>query len=81
MVGLVFCITQAYGTFLKWATLWSWQVDLVRGRRPVLPAFDEDESTWAWPEGRAERQSWSTLPEPDGWVEARPTDLPRAQVG
>jgi glycosyltransferase involved in cell wall biosynthesis len=50
MVGLVFCIIQAYGTFLKWATLWSWQSELSRGRAPELPSFDEDEKTWAWPE-------------------------------
>jgi glycosyltransferase involved in cell wall biosynthesis len=70
MVGLVFCIVQAYGTFLKWATLWSWQTDLARGRSPVLPAFDEDETTWAWPNGKAEEQTWTTAAEPDGWVKA-----------
>ncbi|HEX5757718.1 MAG TPA: glycosyltransferase family 2 protein [Thermoanaerobaculia bacterium] len=44
--GLVFCLLQAYGTYLKWALLWGWHVNARRGRQPDLPIFDEDESTW-----------------------------------
>lgn len=46
MYGLVFCMLQAYGTYLKWAILWAWRVNEARGRMPDLPPFDEDESTW-----------------------------------
>ncbi len=48
--GLVFCMLQAFGTYLKWATLWEWRVNQARGHAPALPAFDEDESVWAWDE-------------------------------
>jgi glycosyltransferase involved in cell wall biosynthesis len=44
--GLVFCLLQAFGTYLKWATLWSWHANAKRGIQPVLPPFDEDEETW-----------------------------------
>ncbi|MDY7094874.1 MAG: glycosyltransferase family 2 protein [Acidobacteriota bacterium] len=46
MYGLVFCMLQAYGTYLKWAILWGWRVNHARGREPNLPPVDEDESTW-----------------------------------
>ncbi len=46
MYGLVFCMLQAYGTYLKWAILWGWRVNEARGRQPDLPIFDEDENTW-----------------------------------
>ena len=46
MHGLVFCMLQAYGTYLKWALLWGWHVNAARGRMPNLPIFDEDETTW-----------------------------------
>ena len=46
MHGLVFCMLQAYGTYLKWALLWGWHVNAARGVVPNLPAFDESESTW-----------------------------------
>jgi len=46
MHGLVFCMLQAYGTFLKWSLLWGWHVNAARGVMPNLPAFDENESTW-----------------------------------
>lgn len=46
MHGLVFCMLQAYGTYLKWALLWGWHVNAARGRMPNLPIFDEDEATW-----------------------------------
>jgi glycosyltransferase involved in cell wall biosynthesis len=48
MPGLVFCMLQAFGTYLKWATLWEWRANARRGRTPKLPVFDEDESVWAW---------------------------------
>ncbi len=46
--GLVFCMLQAFGTYLKWAILWEWRVNEARGHAPSLPTFDEDESVWAW---------------------------------
>ncbi|MFV2072073.1 MAG: glycosyltransferase family 2 protein [Thermoanaerobaculales bacterium] len=48
--GFVMCALQAYSVFLKYTTLWSWQADQRRGQEPDLPAFDEEEATWAWPE-------------------------------
>jgi glycosyltransferase involved in cell wall biosynthesis len=44
--GLVFCLLQAYGTYMKFAMLWGWQVNHARGIEPALPGFDEDDSTW-----------------------------------
>ncbi len=46
MVGLVFCMLQAYGTYVKWSLLWSWRVNEQRGVAPALPEFDESEETW-----------------------------------
>ena len=46
MHGLVFCMLQAYGTYLKWALLWGWHVNAARGVMPNLPAFDDSETTW-----------------------------------
>jgi glycosyltransferase involved in cell wall biosynthesis len=46
MHGLVFCMLQSYGTYLKWALLWGWQINAARGRMPALPEFDESEDTW-----------------------------------
>ena len=46
MYGLVFCMLQAYGTYLKWAILWGWRVNEKRGILPDLPPVDEDETTW-----------------------------------
>jgi glycosyltransferase involved in cell wall biosynthesis len=46
MHGLVFCMLQAYGTYLKWALLWGWHVNAARGRMPSLPIFDDSEETW-----------------------------------
>ena len=46
MHGLVFCMLQAYGTYLKWALLWGWHVNAARGRMPSLPIFDDNEETW-----------------------------------
>ncbi len=50
MAGLVFCMLQAFGTYLKWAVLWGWRANAARGRMPNLPAFDEDQSVWHWDE-------------------------------
>jgi glycosyltransferase involved in cell wall biosynthesis len=55
MAGLVFCMLQAFGTYLKWAVLWEWRANAARGRMPNLPAFDEDQSVWHWEEGEAEK--------------------------
>lgn len=49
MAGLVFCMLQAFGTYLKWAILWEWRANAARGRAPNLPSFDDDESVWRWP--------------------------------
>lgn len=46
MRGLVFCLLQAYGTYLKWSILWSWRVNEKRGIEPKLPVFDDSEETW-----------------------------------
>lgn len=45
--GLVFCMLQAYGTYLKWSILWSWRVNEKRGIQPDLPPFDEREEIWS----------------------------------
>ena len=47
MRGLVFCLLQAYGTYLKWSILWSWRVNEKRGIEPDLPVFDDREETWS----------------------------------
>lgn len=44
--GLVFCMLQSFGTYLKWAILWEWRENAKRGRLPKLPPFDEDEEVW-----------------------------------
>ena len=46
MHGLVFCMLQAYGTYLKWSFLWGWRVNARRGVEPNLPIFDDNENTW-----------------------------------
>jgi glycosyltransferase involved in cell wall biosynthesis len=48
MPGLVFCMLQAFGTYLKWAILWEWRQNAKRGHEPALPAFEEDEEVWSW---------------------------------
>jgi glycosyltransferase involved in cell wall biosynthesis len=53
MPGLVFCMLQAFGTYLKWAILWEWRANAARGHMPKLPEFDEDESIWAWEDAAA----------------------------
>ncbi len=47
MRGLVFCMLQAYGTYLKWSILWSWRTNEARGIAPNLPEFDEKAETWS----------------------------------
>ena len=49
MHGLVFCLLQGYGTYMKWSILWGWRVNARRGRQPDLPVFDESEETWRPP--------------------------------
>ena len=44
--GLVFCMLQAYSTYMKFAILWGWQVNHARGIEPKLPEFDDDDTTW-----------------------------------
>jgi len=46
MRGLVFCMLQAFGTYVKWSLLWSWRVNAARGMEPKLPEFDENEEIW-----------------------------------
>lgn len=46
MRGLVFCLLQAYGTYMKWAYVWSWKINTQDGLEPNLPVFDESEATW-----------------------------------
>jgi glycosyltransferase involved in cell wall biosynthesis len=47
--GLIMCGVPAYGTFLKYATVWSWRTEQEHGHSPQLPVFDDDPTTWAWP--------------------------------
>ncbi len=68
MHGLVFCMLQAYGTYLKWSLLWGWRVNARRGRQPNLPIFDEDASTWRDAPGGAEAEAG----EETGAVEGAP---------
>jgi glycosyltransferase involved in cell wall biosynthesis len=44
--GLVFCMLQGFGTYMKFAILWGWQINQLRGIDPGLPDFDEEEETW-----------------------------------
>jgi len=43
--GLVFCLLQAFGTYVKCAILWGWEVNQRRGIEPDLPEFDQDNET------------------------------------
>ena len=45
-LGLVFCLLQSYGTYMKFAILWGWQINHARGIEPKLPDFDDDTKTW-----------------------------------
>lgn len=55
MHGLVFCLLQAYGTYMKWSILWGWRINARRGRQPELPVFDDSEETWRPPGEREPR--------------------------
>ena len=44
--GLVLCMLQAYGVFLKWAKLWEWRRFDHNGWKFELPAYDDSEETW-----------------------------------
>ena len=48
--GLVVCGLQAFGSFLKYARLWDYNVRARAGEEIVLPAFDDDQSTWQRPD-------------------------------
>jgi glycosyltransferase involved in cell wall biosynthesis len=50
MAGLVFCMLQSFGAYLKYAILWEWRENAARGRPPNLPDFDEDEEVWRGPD-------------------------------
>jgi glycosyltransferase involved in cell wall biosynthesis len=63
MHGLVFCMLQSYGTYLKWSLLWGWQANAKRGRMPTLPIFDEDEAIWR---GLEQVAGPSSMPMPVG---------------
>ncbi len=44
--GLVLCMLQSYGVFLKWAKLWEWRRFDHNGWRFDLPAYDDSDETW-----------------------------------
>ncbi|MBZ0110938.1 MAG: glycosyltransferase family 2 protein [Thermoanaerobaculia bacterium] len=44
--GLVLCLLQSFGVFLKYARLWEYRVRAAAGETISLPAFDDDPSTW-----------------------------------
>ncbi len=46
LLGVVFCMLQAYGTYLEWPIVWGWQVNLAQGIEPDLPVIAESEETW-----------------------------------
>jgi glycosyltransferase involved in cell wall biosynthesis len=47
--GLVVCGLQAFGSFLKYARLWDYNVRDRAGEEIELPAFDESSTTWRRP--------------------------------
>ncbi len=47
--GLVLCLLQSFGVFLKYARLWEYNIRSQRGDAIQLPAFDDNESTWKRP--------------------------------
>ncbi|HSM15272.1 MAG TPA: hypothetical protein VLA66_14485, partial [Thermoanaerobaculia bacterium] len=49
MHGFVLCALQAFGVFIKYARLWEYGIRAARGEQVVLPAFDDDDSTWRRP--------------------------------
>lgn len=50
MAGLVFCMLQSFGAYLKYAILWEWRQNAARGRPPSLPEFDADDAVWRFPD-------------------------------
>jgi glycosyltransferase involved in cell wall biosynthesis len=52
--GFIMCAVPAYGTFLKYSTVWNWQRNHKRGLSPDLPAFDDDPATWEWSERKTD---------------------------
>jgi len=44
--GLVFCLAQSYGTFVKYSLCWYWRMNKLRGIEPVLPEFDKEITNW-----------------------------------
>jgi glycosyltransferase involved in cell wall biosynthesis len=48
--GFVLCVLQAFGSFLKYGRLWEYGIRSRRGEKIDLPAFDDDQRTWARPE-------------------------------
>jgi glycosyltransferase involved in cell wall biosynthesis len=50
--GLVLCVLQAYGVFLKWARVWEWERFAEKGWPVDLPSFDESPETWQGAGGR-----------------------------
>ncbi|MGE0639689.1 MAG: glycosyltransferase family 2 protein [Thermoanaerobaculia bacterium] len=50
MHGFVLCVLQAFGSFLKYARLWEYGIRSRRGESIDLPAFDDDQKTWARPD-------------------------------
>lgn len=50
MHGFVLCVLQAFGSFLKYARLWEYGIRSRRGEAIDLPAFDDDQKTWARPD-------------------------------
>jgi glycosyltransferase involved in cell wall biosynthesis len=55
-LGVVFCLLQSYSTYMKFAILWGWQKNDARGIAPMLPEFDEEESTWEGLQGLDENR-------------------------
>jgi glycosyltransferase involved in cell wall biosynthesis len=44
--GMVLCVLQAWGVFLKWARVWEWNRFRKNGWPVELPAYDESSETW-----------------------------------
>ena len=48
---------------MKFGILWGWQVNDARGIPPMLPEFDEDESTWQGLKDLSEKETIGRLNE------------------
>jgi glycosyltransferase involved in cell wall biosynthesis len=44
--GLILCVLQSWGVFLKWAKVWEWGRFRENGWPVDLPAYDESKETW-----------------------------------